>query len=212
MLNPRKAAESSNGDPDCVEEIINLGNDREMRLDDKVICTENNWMVMVDAETFVPLKETVYDKDGNAKEDFQTDFVANGEIGKVVRIARVVINAKGDTKLHLYVSFEVPKRTVVVSGEQLFCFDLAGCVTCHKMQGSQAKYVIYVADDNAAARMIGSRQLVYTALSRFEKAVFVVGSEALIRQDCGVDALSSRKTLLTEKLCSSQRTVSMATE
>ncbi len=77
---------------------------------------------------------------------------------------------------------------------------LAYAITVHKSQGSSAKFVFYLTDERGGARLVGSRELVYTALSRAELACSVLGQRRLIDLDCRRVALAGRLTLLAEKI------------
>lgn len=152
----------------------------DFRLGDKVMCTSNTWLALVgDGGEIV--------KFGGEE---ATDFVANGEIGKVT-----TVDAKAK---RIDVTFETPKRTLAFRGGYLEMLELAYAVTVHKSQGSQWPVVVFMADDYRGARFVGCRELVYTALSRAQKLAVTIGRKATIDVDCRRVALVGRKTFLTE--------------
>ncbi len=105
------------------------------RLNDKVICSTNGLLPLVkcpgcgnDVAELVAWNGKWFEcgSDGCFNQwkpgECDGDFVANGEIGKVVLL---------DKKL-MHVAFDSPRRTVRVAGEWLQQFELAYAVTCHK--------------------------------------------------------------------------------
>lgn len=76
-------------------------------------------------------------------------------------------------------------------------FDLGLAVTCHKMQGSQAKCVVVVLDKSAYGL---SCEWLLTALSRMEKAVVCVGEFGTASKMAGYRSLGERKTFLREAI------------
>lgn len=173
----------------------------KFRVGDKVICLSNSMLSVAGevveagfntyAGTPKPIDHGNHPgKPTPASEAAQTDFVANGEIGRVLAVE----------PKRVYVRFGAPARVVKVAGEMLGVFDLAYCITTHKSQGSQWPVAVYIVDDYAGARMVASRELVYTALSRAEKLAVTIGKKAVIDLDCRKEALSRRKTFLAELL------------
>lgn len=173
-----------------VQAILNAGGRKQDGSDfrdaDKVICTSNCWLPLGNK-----LSSESYQQMVAASKDMEDeDFVANGEIGQVVH----------QEKKLLVVKFPSPERTVLVKGEFVKAFDLAYAITVHKSQGSQWKVPIYMSDDGKGARMVASRELIYTALSRAEQLMITIGRKATIDLDCRREALSVRKTFLAEQL------------
>lgn len=170
------------------------------RVGDKVICLDNGFY-----QSVVPnaggVKEGPFDpnRDYIKKSTDEEDglvFVANGDIGCVLAVdARTVI-----------IAYEFPKRLVSVSirqegdGEFTGKIDLAYAVTCHKMQGSQAKFIVVVIDGHGSASFLCSREWVYTALSRAEEFVIAVGDIDVMKRFCQRVSIDKRKTLLVERL------------
>jgi exodeoxyribonuclease V alpha subunit len=183
-----------------LQSILNpgvTGEGRRFRLNDKVICLTNAVMPVVQCPECMgvngvrwELKAYECDECFNVWKTSEclTDFVANGEIGKVV------MSEKGIA----HVAFDSPKRTVRVAGGFLDDFDLAYCVTCHKAQGSQWPVVIMIADDGADR--VTSWEWWRTAFSRSQTVGFTIGRKATIDRQCRTSALKNRKTFLTELL------------
>ena len=133
------------------------------------------------------------------------DFVANGEIGRVVdvwdgrydQVYRGQVQSQKRVKRGncVLVEMQSPKRFVIASGEALFDLVHAYAITTHKSQGSSSPIIFFMADNSGSANRIASRELVYTALSRFEDIVFTIGSQSEISNMCKRVALSERLTL-----------------
>lgn len=172
------------------------------RLDDKVICTSNTMLPLVgfDGE---PMKEI----NANGNDADVKEFVANGEIGRVVLV---------EEKL-MHVEFFAPARTVRVPlgkakkdndkprddgnvGGAAGDFDLAYAITVHKSQGSQWPVTITMIDDYPGANYVASRELYYTALSRFEVMSVTIGRAATLNKHCRRVSLRERKTFLREEI------------
>lgn len=71
------------------------------------------------------------------------------------------------------VSFE-NREPIYYTGSEIESIRPAWCITVHKFQGSQCKRIIFVLA-NEHSRM-ANRELVYTAITRGEKMVFLLGS------------------------------------
>lgn len=166
----------------------------KFRENDKVICLKNGSYALCDAEAEKTAGET---------------YLANGEIGRVL-----AVDPRG-----VVIRFETPERVVRVfrgkdegdgevdaegnsNGGGLSRFDLAYAVSCHKSQGSEWPVVIVVLDEYPGARLVCSRNWVYTAISRARTACFLVGKLSTLKSMCRRDVLWKRKTFLRELLSS----------
>jgi ATP-dependent exoDNAse (exonuclease V) alpha subunit len=148
-------------------------------------------------------------------------LVCNGEIGRVIWVSE-------DGK-KIVVQFPSPDRTVMVfraggkadddtkeeaggggNGDaqdgppETGCdLDLAYAVTCHKMQGSQSPIVIVALDEYPGASGqfgICDRAWLYTAISRAQKACFLVGMKHVADSICSKRFIWRRKTFLVETI------------
>lgn len=164
------------------------------RIGDKVICTKNCILRVVDSADINATFDGGLDDSDDDEGD--GDFVANGEIGIVVAVA----------PKHMIVEFREPSRCVFVPRSKRECdgasggsfqnFELGYAITFHKSQGSQWPVVILIAD--RSANQLGSRELWYTGLSRMESMVVTIGELAVINRQCKRTALKDRKTFLAE--------------
>jgi exodeoxyribonuclease V alpha subunit len=168
----------------AIREIVNPEIEKDenglpFRVNDKVMCQKNTQLESIDDE-------------GNVIEP--CEFVANGEIGEVTEIWK-----DGDGR-HMVVAIESPPRSVLVHGDKMIYFDLAYAITVHKSQGSEWSIVIYIIDETPSARRVCCNELVYTALSRFSKAMFTIGKKSTMNTDILRRSLPLRKTFLAERL------------
>lgn len=76
-------------------------------------------------------------------------------------------------------------------------WDLGYAISVHKSQGSEWPVVIIMLDDSGAAKMVCSRNWLYTAISRAKVLGLLIGSEATAQAMCQRDGLK-RKTFLAE--------------
>jgi exodeoxyribonuclease V alpha subunit len=96
------------------------------------------------------------------------------------------------------------KRTLNVDWLLFEYIDLAYCLTLHKLQGSQAPNVIVLLERG----MLLDRSWIYTAITRAEKMVHLIGSKSDL--DYGVSkhgAIDARKTGLQEMLSEEKLTL-----
>ncbi|MFA9445524.1 AAA family ATPase [Egicoccus sp. AB-alg6-2] len=114
--------------------------------------------------------------------------VANGDVGRVVDLSR-----RGRT---LRVAF--PRGEVTYDADQARDLVAAWAVTVHKSQGGEWPVVVLVCD--TAHRSMLWRNLVYTAITRAQRALIVVGQSAALRAAARHDRPSDRRTGLAWRL------------
>lgn len=115
-----------------------------------------------------------------------TAFVANGDIGTVLAI--------DDVDCSMTVKFGC--GICHVDRTHIQRLMLGYCISVHACQGSQAKAVMVVVD-SSHGRMI-SRNLLYTAMTRAQERLVVVGDVAAIEYGLGVQEEMERNTWLKE--------------
>ncbi len=119
-----------------------------------------------------------------------TAFVANGDIGTVMEI---VPNEK---EPYMIVRYDC--GDCIVDKAHVKNTLLSYCCSIHSVQGSQAKAVIVVID-RSHVRML-SRNLCYTAVSRAQERLILIGDEAAIQEGLKVQEEKERDTELKEML------------
>ena len=169
------------------------------RINDKVICRENIDLHIVTVDRS--------DDDVEVSEKGDSVRISNGEIGRVLEISGTI--EAGDC--YMIVEVLHPTRVVRVKINRVAettsekdktgtgcCFDLAYAVTYHSSQGSEFPWPILVARSGDA--YMGSRELVYTGISRGKVKCKMIGRKTTWDKFCKNIALDKRKTLLKERV------------
>lgn len=145
----------------------------------------------------VPIYFKVGDKVINKKNEYampladdDTAFVANGDIGTVMEIV------PDEKEPYMIVRYDC--GDCVVDKAHIKNTLLSYCCSIHSVQGSQAKAVIVVID-RSHVRML-SRNLCYTAVSRAQEKLVLIGDEAAIQEGLKVQEEKERDTELCEIL------------
>ncbi len=143
--------------------------DRVFREGDRVMQTRNNYDLL--------WNRNVDDKMGNG--------IFNGDIG---RIEEIDLSEKEMTILF-------DDRRVIYDFSDLEDLEHAYAVTVHKSQGSE--YPIVILPMCSAASMLLSRNLLYTAVTRAQTMVILVGREEIVREMVANDRQTGRYTGLS---------------
>lgn len=122
--------------------------------------------------------------------DDDTAFVANGDIGTVMEIV------PDEKEPYMIVRYDC--GDCIVDKAHIKNTLLSYCCSIHSVQGSQAKAVI-VAIDRSHVRML-SRNLCYTAVSRAQERLILIGDETAIQEGLKVQEEKERDTELKEML------------
>ena len=145
----------------------------------------------------VPIYFKVGDKVINKKNEYamplvddDSAFVANGDIGTVMEIV------PDEKESYMIVRYD--RRDCIVDKAHIKNTLLAYAISIHSCQGSQAKAVIVVID-KSHVRML-SRNLCYTAVSRAQERLILIGDEAAIQEGVKVQEEKERDTELCEML------------
>ena len=115
-----------------------------------------------------------------------TAFVANGDIGTILAI--------DDMDCSMTVKFGC--GICHVDRTHIQRLMLGYCISVHACQGSQAKAVMVVID-SSHGRML-SRNLLYTAMTRAQERLVVIGNVAAIEYGLGIQEEMERNTWLKE--------------
>jgi exodeoxyribonuclease V alpha subunit len=129
------------------------------------------------------------DKVMNTVNDYDHD-IYNGDIG-------IVVSVRPDRDTALVVRFD--ERRVQLNKKQAAGITLAYASTVHKAQGGECKIAV-VALPDGRARIMLTRRLFYTAVTRGKERVVIVASENAIRATIAETRRSHRHTLLADRL------------
>lgn len=110
----------------------------------------------------------------NTENSYEQLDVRNGDLGIIESLVE-----EGENRGCARVRFD-DGRVVFYKEEQLKFLTLGYALTVHKSQGGQAKIVIFVATAQHAYML--QRQLLYTAVTRGEKFVLIIGSRAAVER------------------------------
>ncbi|MBP3297010.1 MAG: ATP-binding domain-containing protein, partial [Lachnospiraceae bacterium] len=115
--------------------------------------------------------------------------VFNGDVGTIREINNYL-------KL-MRVEFD-DSRTVYYEFQKLDELELAYAVTIHKSQGSE--YPVVILPLLSGPRMLMTRNLLYTAVTRAKQCVILIGSGGTVQQMIDTDYIQSRFTSLKERI------------
>lgn len=124
--------------------------------------------------------------------------VFNGNIGYIVDLGyKIVDPTRTDVpSYYAVVEFEgklisgTKGKMITYENDEISELRVAWCSTVHKFQGGQKKYVVFVMLNDHRNMM--SRELVYTAYTRAEKKLFVIGTYDML-------ALASRRSIIAAR-------------
>jgi exodeoxyribonuclease V alpha subunit len=192
-LNPR--GETAGGSP--------------FRVGDKLVNSANGRFPVVDFDSTDP-EADVSDR-GEA-------YCANGELARVLHVEdrltivqldnpkRVIKIPRGKTTSPAGSEGESQEQAGAGDDDQpdktgTGCsWDLGYCLSVHKSQGSEWPTVLVMLDEYPGARMVASREWLYTAISRAKSQCVLIGKKATADAMCRRQAIWQRKTLLKERL------------
>lgn len=177
------------------------------RLGDKIVNTKNDWFRPY--QTTGPSAPPGDDdwEEGEEPEELQQNdrgeiYVANGELAEVVLVEEKLIVAKLSNPSRVVAVPRGKKSEDEPEGEEeagTGCtWDLAYALSVHKSQGSEFPVAIVMVDDYAGAKMVCSREWIYTAISRAKKLCLAIGKQSTAQGFCRKVALGKRKTFLKE--------------
>jgi exodeoxyribonuclease V alpha subunit len=152
------------------------------RVADKVVCLKNSDFSLIE-------------DDAGKAEQGDKARIMNGELGKVIEIAEKYLLIRVDDPYRL---IRVP-RAGGESDEGAGCnWDLGYGLSCHKSQGSEWPVVVVLLDEYPGAKMVCSREWLYTGISRAKSRCVLIGKKSTADQMCRRVAIGKRKTFLKE--------------
>ena len=178
---------------------------------DKIICLRNTRLKAVepisrfgkpdmasDAGNYQPLRGI------QRAADQAEQYVANGEIGRVVAVSdKATVARFGGASVPLVAIGNKAKRAAQEEAQDAEAgassdFDLAWAITVHRSQGSEWPCVIVMVDE--AGSQIADRNFWYTAISRARTACLVIGPRSVFERQVKRVSLNRRRTFLPELL------------
>ena len=163
------------------------------RVGDKIINTKNGWLPSLVAD------------DPEANEKGQR-YVANGEQAEVLDVepARTIVRMTAPDRTLVIPRGQRSDDEIEAAGDEgtgTGCnWELGYAISCHRSQGSEWPVVIILADEYGGARLVQTRQWLYTSVSRGKKLCLVIGKQTTCDDMCRRDGLFSRKTFLVQRI------------
>lgn len=133
--------------------------------------------------------------------------VANGEIGTIIDLDFKGINVdayedritvKEPLSGQCVMAVDYGDRVVVYGKQDVYDVDLGYAITIHKSQGSQFPFVVMPVHE--VNQFMLTRQLVYTAVTRAEKALLLIGQEKALHDAASNERGLNRTTKLKERI------------
>lgn len=126
------------------------------------------------------------------------DNISNGDVGFITKIYDETTE-KGTITQKIKIDFG-HSRIVTYTVEDLEMIDWAYAITVHKSQGSEANTVIVDLLDGHGIML--KRNLLYTAVTRAKKKVYIIGTMSAIEKavKSGMSEEDRRQTLLAAKI------------
>jgi len=177
------------------------------RVRDKIVNTKNGYF---------PAHGQAFEQ---TDEEIQTNenreiYVANGELAEVVEVSDKMTVAKLSNPARVV---RIPRGKGTDDREQSddkitddnapstgCSWDLGYALSVHKSQGSEWPVVIVMIDDYPGAKMVCSREWIYTAISRAKQQCVLIGKKSTADGMCKRIALGKRKTFLKERILLAQ--------
>ncbi len=155
--------------------------------------------------------------------DIETDedgkvYAANGELAevlqvepnltiarlsnptRVVKIPRANTKSEPEKKAAGFLSGAKNEADNEDTADTGCSWDLGYALSVHKSQGSEWPLVIVMLDEYPGARMVCSREWLYTAISRARRLCLMIGKMSTATGMCRRQALGKRKTFLVERI------------
>ena len=128
-----------------------------------------------------------------------TEEAKNGDVGYIQDIRKEAVqDDKSRAELACYIEFNGDGKLHRYTREGMGHMDLAYCSTVHKAQGSQYPVVISVVSHLHEVAL--RRNMVYTAFTRAQTAVFVVGELEALKKAIWNNKTIKRNTLLADRI------------
>ncbi len=124
--------------------------------------------------------------------------VFNGDMGIIVDIGERAKDIKVSDQQEKFVTVAYYDRELTYYGESIDEIILAWAITVHKFQGSQSKEILLILASEAQIMM--TKELVYTAFTRAEKMLHVMGHANMLRVAPTRSSIRKRYTNLIKLL------------
>ena len=127
--------------------------------------------------------------------------VFNGNIGYIIDLGMKNLRPDSTDKESMFIVVKMEGasdngREVVYENDDISELRVAWCSTVHKFQGGQMPQVIFLMPNDH--RVMMSRELVYTAFTRAQKSLHVIGTKAMLTRASSKSIIETRYTNLVK--------------
>ena len=123
--------------------------------------------------------------------------IFNGDIGNVVNVGEKTLDPMLNDKPQKFVVVDFYGEEVIYVEDEIYKdLTLAWACTIHKFQGSQSKNILFSVSAESMRMM--SKELVYTAITRAEKMLYIAGDYQMIKLSASRSSISERYTNFNE--------------
>jgi exodeoxyribonuclease V alpha subunit len=139
----------------------------------------------------------------NTKNNY-SKFVFNGEVGYIVKIELPEEARKQHTSASKYtdknyeIHIKFDEKVVPFKYDELESIQLAYCLTIHKSQGSEYKYLVMFI--HSSHYIMLRRNLLYTGITRAKKLLVLLSNSKAIQIAVDRPGISNRITFLKDRL------------
>lgn len=182
------------------------------RVGDKIVNTKNGYFPAFDVDA---------DDEETQTNDRDEVYVANGELAEVLEVTDKLTIAELSSP---YRVIKIPRGKAMEADSDADApldddsktgtgcsWELGYCLSVHKSQGSEWPWTIVLGDEYPGARMVCSREWLYTGISRAKQRCVLVGKRSTFDAMCRRLALADRKTLLKERILLNVAKLELAT-
>lgn len=120
----------------------------------------------------------------------------NGDIGTITDLGEKVFNPSVSDRKEKYITVDFYGEEYKYVENELEQLQLAWVLTAHKMQGSQVPYVVCIMANEAKVMM--SRELIYTVFTRPEKELYIFGNDNMLKYAATRSVIKKRNTNLVK--------------
>ena len=182
-----------------LDEVLDFGYAKEhkrFKLGDKVIHTKNeNWEVGLELGFYI---DGFFTKEGEKFKELKEEYSFKAGSKRVIRILNGMVGTIehfDEVRRIILVKYRYEDIEIGVEYEfsRLNILHLGYCLTVHKLQGSEAKTVVFVISPSHTQMV--DNNLLYTGITRGKKKGYMVGSEKAFKQGIKKHG-SHRETML----------------
>jgi exodeoxyribonuclease V alpha subunit len=118
--------------------------------------------------------------------------VFNGDMGTIIDLGKKVIDREKSDDQEDFVVVDFYGDEKIYTSDEINQLKLGWCCSIHKYQGSQSPDILFLLP-NSTQRMV-SKELIYTAITRAEKHLYMIGSLALFNSAPNRSEIKKRYT------------------